>query len=335
MERQRYRKNWVKWGILAAPIVLLFLVPLFITSRYWLHVLIMMGVYIIATASWRYITTSGEWSFGHAALMGMGGYASTLLVMRLGLSWWLAMPLSILATMLISIIIYYPCLRTTKTFFFFSSWAFSEVMRLTWVQFKNPFGGIRGIGRIPPPDSIRIPGLPVVNFTALITKEPYYYLVLVFTILSILIMYRLEKSHLGSIASAMSDSKVLASFAGIRVWWYQMVILAIASGFAALAGSLVVHYQGWITPADFSYLFAININIFGVVGGIGHWAGPILGVAVFGFIRELLRPWPRIVPLIYGAILAATLVFMPEGLVSLPRRVSPWVKKGLEKIRRG
>ncbi len=326
------KNNWIKWGGLAAVVITLFLIPVFIKSPYWMLVLTLMWIHIIAAESFRYIVTVGEYSFAHVPLMGMGGYASALLVMNLGLSFWLAFPLAILITALISLLIYYPCLRTTGTFFFFASFAFGEVMRLSWVKFRNPFGGVGGLSDIPRPEAIHIPGLPTMEFT-IVSHTSYYYLILVFMLFSLLIMYLLERSRLGTIAAAIKESKVLASFVGIRVWRYEMIIFVIASAFAALGGSLYAHYMTLLVPIEFYWGLGIYVAIWAVVGGTGHFAGPIVGTVIFGLTRELLRPFPQIVPLIYGLILAATLAFLPEGLISLPKKISPWVEKVLVKVK--
>jgi len=320
------RNNWTKWAGLAAVVSILFLIPVFIKSPYWMLVLTLMWIHIIAAESFRYIVTVGEYSFAHVPLMGMGGYASALLMMKLGLSFWLAMPLGVLATALISFLIYYPCLRTTGTFFFFASFAFGEVMRLCWVRFRNPFGGVGGLRDIPRPEAIYIPGLPPIEFT-IVSHTSYYYLILVFMLFSLLVMYLLERSRLGAIAAAIKESKVLASFVGIRVWRYQMIIFVIASAFAALGGSLYAHYMTLLVPIEFYWGLGIYVAVWAVVGGTGRFTGPIVGTVVFSFIRELLRPFPQLVPLIYGLILAATLAFLPGGLISLPQKILPWAKK--------
>lgn len=318
--------SWKKRGSVLALVAFFFVLPVFIQSPYWMHVFILMWIYIIVTASLRFTINMGEWSFAHVPLMGMGGYASALLAIKLGLSFWVALPLAALITAFVSIFVYLPCLPTTGTFFFFASYAFGEVMRLCWVRFKNPFGGPAGLLFIPAPGPIRIPGVPAIEFGPL-SKIPYYYTAFVFMLLSLLIFYRLEQSRLGRIAEAISESNLLAQFVGIRVWRYKMIILVIGSAFAAVGGSLYAHYTTLIMPVDFYWGLGIYIIIYVVVGGTRHFAGPIIGVILFVLLRELLRPIVAYVPLVYGLILAATLVFLPEGLISLPEKISEWVMK--------
>ena len=315
-------KRWTGPGV---ALVGVFLLPLVVTNPYWLLQLTLMGIYIIVAQSFRYIVTMGEYSFAHVPLMGMGAYASAVLVMKVGLSFWAAMPIAVLVAALLAVAIYYPCLRTTGTVFFFTSFAFGEVMRLCWLKFQNPFGGSVGLVNISRPDAIKIPGLGRIVFTT----PPYvssYYLVMIMVALSLLVMYLLERSRLGGIARVMASSRTLASFIGIRVWRYEMIIVVIASGFAGLGGVLYAHYVTLIVPNDFYWGLGINVVIWAVVGGVGHFWGPVIGVVAFVLLRELLRPVPQLVPLIYGLILALSLVFLPEGMVSLPGRLAAGVR---------
>lgn len=88
-----------------------------------------------------------------------------------------------------------------------------------------------------------------------------------------------------------------------------------------------------LQPLEFYWGLGIYVAIWAVVGGTGHFAGPIVGTIVFGLIREFLRPIPELVPMVYGLILAATLAFLPEGLISLPNKILPWIEKGLAKVK--
>jgi branched-chain amino acid transport system permease protein len=322
----KHRNLWRKWvGVLAA-ILAAFLLPVFVQSPYWLHVFIMMWIYIIVTASLRFTITMGEWSFAHVPLMGMGGYASALLMMKLGLSFWTALPVAVLVTAVIATFIYWPCLPTTGTFFFFTSFAFGEVMRLCWARFKNPFGGQGGLVLIPAPNPIHIAGFPIIEFGPL-HKIPYYYTALTLMLFSLLMLYLLEGSRLGRVAEAIKESNLLSQFVGIRVWRYKMVILVVGSAFAAIGGSIYAHYVTLLLPVDFYWGLGVYIIIYAVVGGTRRFSGPIVGVILFVLLRELLRPIVMYVPLVYGLILAATLTFLPEGLTSLPDRIMQWIEK--------
>ena len=307
MKRNRPKSKYI--GISAA-LLAAFLIPAFVKSPYWLHVFITIWIYIIVTSSLRFTITMGEWSFAHVPLMGMGAYTSALFVKSLGLSFWSALPLAVLTTAAISILIYLPCLSTTGTFFFFSSFAFGEVMRLCWVKFQNPFGGPMGLFDIPYPDSLQLPILPAIKFGPL-SKTPFYYMTLLFMLISLLLLYMLERSRLGRIADAIRESNLLSQFVGIRVNGYKMVILAIGTAFAALGGSLYAHYLTLIQPDDFYWGLGVYIIIYLVVGGTQRFEGPIAGVLLFVLLRELLRPIVMYVPLVYGFILAATLAFLP------------------------
>ncbi|MBW1999144.1 MAG: ABC transporter, partial [Deltaproteobacteria bacterium] len=75
-------------------VISLFLVPLFVKDPYLLHVFILIGVNIVLTSSLRLIAITGQLSLGHGGMMAVGAYTSVLLVTKLALSYWLALPLS-------------------------------------------------------------------------------------------------------------------------------------------------------------------------------------------------------------------------------------------------
>lgn len=322
----RHNSVTAKRTVVPALLAAALLIPVFTQSSYWLHVFISMCIYIIVTSSLRFIINMGEWSFAHVPLMGMGAYVSTFLVKDLGLSFWTALPATVIITAIISIIVYFPCLKTSGMFFFFTTFAFGEVMRLCWVKFEYPFGGTRGLINIPYPDSIHIPGLPEITFGP-VSKAPYYYTALFIMLLCLLLLYMLEKSRLGSVAEAIRESNLLSRNMGINVEMYKLLILSISAGIAAVGGSMYAHYVTIIMPDDFYWGLGIYIIIYIVVGGTRHFSGPIVGVIVFVLLRELLRPLVMYVPLVYGFILAGTLAFMPGGLTSLRETVPKWFEK--------
>ena len=180
-----------------------------------------------------------------------------------------------------------------------------------------------GLFNIPYPDPIRLPGLPPIEFGPL-SNIPFYYVALVLMLFSLLLLRMLERSRLGQIAEAIRESNLLSQFVGIRVGFYKMVILVISSAFAAIGGSLYAHYTTLIMPSDFYWGLEAYVIIYLVVGGTRHFAGPIIGVVLFVLLREFLRPIVMYVPLVYGLILAATLAFLPEGLMSLPEKIKRW-----------
>ena len=101
----------------AILIILLFLIPLFVTKPYYLHIFIITLLYIIVVSSLRTIALSGQLSVAHAAFMGIGGYFSGVISKELGLTPWLTIPIGGLAAMIIAVLIGYPFTRVRAIYF--------------------------------------------------------------------------------------------------------------------------------------------------------------------------------------------------------------------------
>jgi len=309
---------WRRFILLIVGIALLCAIP-FMVSEYQLSVLIFLFINLILVVSYRFITNMGLWSFAHIPLMGVGAYTAGLLVTRLGWSFWSAFPVGIIASALVGLIIGLPCLRTKEFYFFLSTFAAGEAIRWVWILFREPFGSYAGIGVIPRPEQIL--GISFESSTS------YYYLVLGFTLLSLVILYRLEKSRIGAIVNSIRSSEDLSKSIGINTPRYQTIIFVTASGFAGLAGVLLAFYTGTITPNSFSFMYGLEVLVFVIVGGPASFFGPIVGACVLTAVGEALRGFMQYMPLVYGTVLISVVLFQPGGLIALPKRILSLVEK--------
>ncbi|MBA7599241.1 hypothetical protein ES703_06271 [subsurface metagenome] len=298
---------------LAILFVCLILAPVMIRDSYILHILIIVGVNIMLAVSLRLILTIGEMSIAHMAFAAIGGYTSALLVMKLDLSTWLALPLASLMGALAAVVIGFICLRLKGFYFALITLAFGEVIIIIITQWRSLLGGYGGIGGIPRPDAIF--GLEFGS------KTSYYYLILILVVITIAVLYRLEKSRVGKIFKAISRSDLLSESIGINVTGYKILAFSIACFFAAAAGSFQAHYYTVVAPGFFSLWGSIYCIIFVQVGGVGSIVGPILGAAFLTIIPESLRAAPEFYPVIYGTILIVAIMLLPKGLISMPKQV--------------
>jgi len=314
--------NRLKFVIsLTVPAIILIALP-FILKRYYVDLTIMFFASLILAVSFRLITTTGDFSLAHVPLMGMGAYASALMTKFLGWPFWLALPLAGLAATLVGLIMLYPLLRMKAFAFFIGSYAIGEALRLSWIRI-DIFGGHRGITRIPAP-SISIPGLPIINLAGVL---PYYFLALVITVLCLTVMYRVDKARITDIFKAIHSEESLVRSVGINVTAYRALAFEVGTFFAGISGALTAHYFGHIDPNQFNLTTGLYLLIWVVVGGYATFAGPIIGVTFFIILGELMRPFGAWMPVVYGCILIIGLLFLPEGLESLPGRISPLLRK--------
>lgn len=290
----------------------------YMVELYQVEVLIILMFNLILAQSYRLVNTTGDWSLSHIVTMGVGAYASALLTKSLGWPFWLSLPFSGVVAGTIGFLIVFPLLRTIGFGFFIGSFALGEFVRLIWVKFHQPFGGPRGLINIPTAE------LGPLDLGEMI---PYYYFCLMVAAISIWIMYRIDRSHIGDLFKAIHTDATLCETVGIRVPRYRAMAFVIGAFFAGIAGALMAHHQGAIDPHSFEATLMVYLIIYVVVGGVETFWGPILGVIVMTFVFELARPLEEWRPLIAGCVLIFFLVVMPGGLEILLPRFTAMLRK--------
>jgi branched-chain amino acid transport system permease protein len=300
--------------LLAIYAVLIVLPHLLSFSQKEIAVFLLINVLLVM--SYRVLTLTGEWSLGHVVIMGVGAYGSALCAKRLGIPVPISMLLGATIAGAVAYVLSFPLFRMKGFYFLIGSFAAGEVIRLLWKRFRDPFGGPKGLKLIPSFPDIEIGGTTIDFF------EPvnYYYLCLIVVSVSLFVLYRLERSRVGLTFHAVHWQDKLAEAVGVDTRRYRTLAFVIASFFAGLAGALLAHHIGTVNPNRFDVKEMVFVLIWVIVGGTATFYGPILGVVVLTVINELvLRELgvDQARPLIYGAILIASLLFLPQGLESL------------------
>jgi branched-chain amino acid transport system permease protein len=150
-----------------------------------------------------------------------------------------------------------------------------------------------------------------------------HYLILCLTVLTVVVLRRIDASRIGMIFNAISQSESLAESIGISSMKFKILGCAVGCFFAGMAGSVYAHFVGIITPSDFSIHSVLAPIAYVVVGGMGSVFGPVLGtVFLMALSHFFLRQFGFYELLIYGIIIVLIIRFMPEGLISVPRVVS-------------
>jgi branched-chain amino acid transport system permease protein len=309
------------FAILIACLVFL---PFILHGPYHIHTFILTMMNIILASSLRLINLSGQMSLAHGGMMTIGAYTSTLLVMKLGLSSWVALPLAGLFAAIIACLIGFPFVRLKGIYFSIVTIFFSEMVVLTAQQWQSLTGGSTGIFNILRPNPIVIPGILNITFSS---KVDFYYLMLVLMLISLFILYIVENSRIGLTLRGIQQADTLAESVGINTTGFKVLAFSIGSFFAGLVGGFYPHYISAINPDSFGFLFTIYILIYMTVGGDKRFIGPILGAFVLTILPEVLRPLKAFVPFFFAAVLMAVIFFMQEGLVGLPGRLKRAVNK--------
>jgi len=306
------RRRLVKPSAYGGLVIILFLLPLFIKSPYWLHIFIITFVFIIATVSLRTIVISGQFPLAHAAFMGIGAYASAVISKELGWSPWLTMLLGGLVATGIGVLIGYPFARLRALYYAMVSLFFGVGILQVFSVFQKWTGGYSGLMGIP-----RL--LPAAT-----SKLPYYYFFLGLTTICLLALYRFEFCRIGMALKAIAQSHQVASSVGINEARHRVLSLAVGCFFVGLAGAAYAHYNLTLSYTSFDMLATLWLFMYALIGGIGSFAGPIVGTAVLFIIPELFRGLKEFLPYLSAAILFIVVFAMPQGLVGLPQLVRLW-----------
>jgi branched-chain amino acid transport system permease protein len=272
-------------------------------------------------ASVRLIFLAGEINSCHAAFMAIGAYTSALLVKSLGFSFWLGLPMGGIAAAVIGLFIGYATLKAKGIYFILTTLAFGEVVRLI-ISNWGLLGAVNGFSNIPRPNPIL-----GIHFTG---HAPYYYFVFLLTLITLGICYRIEKSRYGLILRSIAQAPPITESIGINIMFYKVLAFVIGCFFAGIFGSFYAHYTTVIHPDMFTLWHSIMFLIYFQVGGIGSIWGAIMGAGFLTIAAEFLRETKHLEIISFGVLLIFIVLFMPEGLISLPSRVNwlqAWRKK--------
>jgi len=307
----------------AAALLALIAVPLVIGDQYYLHLLIVSGIFVIVAISLDLIVGYvGQLSLAHAAFFALGAYTSALLFLRLKWSMWLGLPAAAVLTAIVAFALGWVILRVRGHRFIIITVAFSEIMKLVatnWVDLTRGFMGLPGLA-IP---ELYVPGIGNVDISS---KVRFYYVVLAGAVLVFLACRRLVRSSIGRAFVLVRENEVLAESLGISAFRYCMIAFVAGAGLAGAAGSLYAHYIGFVSPDLFNFSYVTIMLIMVILGGKGTLLGPALGAVVFTFLPELLREASHWRMIIFATILVAATLFMPRGIIFplvehlLPRR---------------
>ncbi|HLF49885.1 MAG TPA: branched-chain amino acid ABC transporter permease, partial [Methylomirabilota bacterium] len=299
-------------GILAVALMLA--LPLLGADDYYLHLLIMGGIFFLLSAGMNLLLAAGQLNLGHTAFFGIGAYASGLLSLHFGLSPVFALPAAALVSGLVGWLLGMVTLRLRGAYFVLVTIGFAEVIRLVATNWMDLTQGPMGLAGVPPFN------LGAERFT-LAGKRDYYYLMAVLAGATLWVTARLLRSRVGRALRAVRENESLAESSGISAYRHTMLAMVVSCLLAGAAGGFYAHYITFLSPELFGFQNTVTMAVMVVAGGQGTVLGPAVGALVFTFVPELLRMAAFYRMLLYGAILLLVVMFMPRGLVFYLRRL--------------
>lgn len=302
------------------------LLPWVIGNPYFTHILIMSGLSIVLALGLNCaIGLAGQMSFAQAAFYGIGAYSSALLTMKLGLSFWVALPLSALIAALFGLLLGLITIRLGSFYLVIATLGFQKIVELVISHWNSLTRGAMGISGIPSPNPIKIPGIFNIVFEDI---NVFYYFVLILVGLMIGVTVRIRNSRLGLELFAVRDDQGAARSVGVKATKVKVIAFSISALAAGVAGCFFAHYVHNIHPESFTVGMSFYIILMVIIGGIGTIAGPIFGAIFLTVLPEYLRFFQDYKMIIYGLTLMVFIIFFPRGLFGMYRFFSKyWIKK--------
>jgi branched-chain amino acid transport system permease protein len=297
-----------------------------VVSSYVVTVLIFIFFYAYLGQAWNIVGGyAGQLSAGHAAFVGVGGYAAALLSMHAGLTPWIGMWIGgVLAAALGAIIGYLGFRFGLRGFYFvLLTVAFAEICRVVALN-VDAVGGALGL-------YITFTGNP--RQFQFQDNRVYYYVALALMLGATAFVWALERHRLGSYLTAIRQDEAACEALGVDTFRCKMLAMVLSSFLTGVGGTFYAFYLFSLQPnAVFGIPLSVEIIIRPIVGGAGTVLGPIIGSFILSPLAEISRTyfsqggWNGAHLIVYGLLLIAVVLFLPQGaypaLLRLARRRS-------------
>jgi branched-chain amino acid transport system permease protein len=263
-----------------------------------INAIVVMGMSLL-------MTYAGQISMGQSAFFGIGAYCSGVLTVKFGFPIILSFLSGVFLAVIMAMAIAIPTLKLRGHYLAVATLGFGQIFYIIFVELLDLTGGPSGLS-----------GIPNLKFFGYSFDGAVQYFYLVWTIAILLLIFSLYViySRVGRALRAICGSDLAAEAMGVNVSRYKIQVFILSAVYASIAGSLYAHFVTFISPPTFSFFFSTLLLIMVVIGGENIW-GALLGAGIMTILPEYLRPLKDFDILVYGIILMAMLLFMPEGLL--------------------
>lgn len=250
---------------------------------------------------------TNQLSFGHAGFLAVGAYTAAIVATR-----WPGVPVVVpllaaaLVTAAVGLALGVPCLRLEGLYLAMATLAFGfvvveAILNLDWLTRGN--------------DGLRVPAARLGPW-ALAGDRERYYLVLLVGAGMVWAAVNLVRTRTGRALLAIRESEIAAQASGVHVARYRALAFVVSALYTGVAGGLFAFVVGFLSPDAFDVFLSVDFVAMIIVGGLGSVPGSVVGAAVLTVLHDSLAGFQNYRPLIFGAILIASMLFMPGGIAS-------------------
>ena len=250
----------------------------------------------------------GMVSFGHAAYLGIGGYAVGILAKEGINSGFVQWPVALLASGLFALGVGALSLRTRGVYFIMITLAFAQMIYYVAIGLDR-YGGDDGLTIYK-----RSQFFDPINLS---NKTQFYYLCFVLLLLALYIVWRLVNSRFGMVVQGARSNERRMRAIGFPTFRYKLVCFVIAGAMCGLAGALLANHTNFISPALMHWTRSGDLIVMVVLGGLGTLFGPLIGAVTFLLLEEGLSRVTEYPDLILGPTLLLVAIYVHGGIEGL------------------
>ncbi len=306
--------------VVLAVVALLALYPL-VAGKFGVELVTKIMIYAILALSLELLVgTTGLVCFGHAALFGIGAYATLKLSPdnEAAAIWWL-LPACILASALYALFMGSLSLRTKGVYFIMVTLAFAQMAY--YVLHDTPLGGGTDGIYLNVKPSVALGGWQLLSLD---DATSMYGLTLACLVGAMGFLAVLLRSRFGRALAGIKSNEQRMRATGFPTYPYKLAAFVISGALAGLAGFLFAVKDGYVNPEMLGWHLSGSVLIMIILGGLGHLRGALLGAFAFALLQEFFQSeaiWGAFAKhwhLGLGLTIIASVALLPEGLVGVP-----------------
>ncbi|SEL40052.1 amino acid/amide ABC transporter membrane protein 2, HAAT family [Roseovarius nanhaiticus] len=302
-------KNKLIYPVLLAALVI---APV-LAPGYMVYILCMIGIYyIVGLAMNVLVAQAGQISIGHAAFWALGAYGAAVLVTRFDIPFEIAILCGGLLAAVFGLLVAIPAMRVQGHYLAIATLAFSMVVERTLHEWETVTGGRSGMF-VPRPSVLG---------TELVSDMPYFYLIMLISLIFTWMIYNLQRAPSGRALQALRLSPTAASSSGVNRRASLVTVFVLSAFMTGISGGLFAHLVGYLSVSSFTLAVSLSFITMIVIGGAGRLMGAFIGAAFVTLMPEFMRGLAEAQMVAYGVILILVVLFLPEGLAGLTRRIA-------------
>ena len=291
---------------------------IYIVNLITIHAIVAIGLNIL-------VGYTGQVSLGHAGFFAIGAFTTIIFVLKMGLPFWIALPLGGFISSGFGFLLGLPALRLKGPYLAIATLGFGMTIT-TVIKHLEFFGGRMGLQA------------PKLFFFGTPMKDiHFYYLIMGIAVVMVIGALKLIKTRVGRAFVAIRDSDIAAEAMGVNLTYYKTLAFAVSAFYTGVAGGLYAFILGFINPESFHLIMSITFLAMVVVGGLGSVMGSIAGAALMTYLDiklQAIQDIPTIGPalvafsqkymniagmsnvavIVYGLIMIFIVLFEPLGI---------------------